>query len=372
MARRLPTPSHIKGHDFQGNPVEELKTTPDQLSLFQSSLAPGASSTIELYDAMPKFFASPKEMEGLRRKNGGQFLDTLSRDFVHRGTEYAMAIRPARIAASDGEEREFYPTKREDLIEQALRKLAVNPANGIYLGGNLAVQFSLSELRRELERTGHGLSYASLMQGLQINNATHVTLAAKEGKTVIAAPIFPILMHANREQWLQNPNDAKCYVKFHPLVTVSVEELSCRQMNYDALMRLDRALSYYLFRRMSHLYVQADYDKPYSIRLSTLVRDNGMAASAYPSDNVKRVRRTLQELRDKEVILYWEEDVTRGKNNRIVDATFSLYPTPLFKDDAIQANQQQQKLRELAAKLGISSPNAPLKVGTGRLSKPNR
>ncbi len=338
---------HVKGHDFQGNPVEELKTSPDQLSLFQGTLSPGSSSTIELYDAMPKFFASPKEMEALRRKNGGQFLDTLIRPFMHRNQEYLLTIRPARMQTKAGEEREFYPTKREDLIEQCLRQLATNPANGIYLGGSLAVQFSLSELRRELSRTGHGMTYGNLMQGLQVNNLTPMTLATNDGKTVVSSTIFPTLMHASRQQWQKNPMETKCYVKFHPLVTLSIEELTCRRMNYDALMRLDRTLSHYLFKRMSHLYLQANYNKPYSIRLSTLLRDGGLIASRYPSDDVKRVIRTLQEFKDKDVIMYWEEEITRGANNRIIDAKFLLYPSLHFKDDAIKANQQQQKVRSL-------------------------
>ena len=345
MASTHTLTQQIKGHDFQGNPVEEFRTSPDQLSLFQNALPPGTSSTMELYDAMPKFFASTKQMESIRRKNGGQFLDTLTHPFSHRSEEYVLVIRPARLSDKNGEEREFYPTKREDLIEQALRQLSTNPANGIYLGGSFAVQFSMSELRRELERTGHGMTYASLMQGLQVNNATHATLATKDGTTVISSTIFPMLMHASRERWEKNPMETKCYVKFHPLVTVSVDNSTNRLMNYDALMSLDRTLSHYLFKRMSHLYLQADYDKPYCIGMRTLMRDAGMVYSTYPSDDLKRVRRTLKEFKDKDVIMYWEEEITRLANNRIADVKLSLFPTLQFKDDTIKANQQQQRTR---------------------------
>lgn len=337
--------AQIRGHDFQGNPVEELITTPDQLSLFQGIRAVGSSSTIELYDAMPKCFPSNKEMEALRRKNGGNFLETLSRTFMHRGEEYQLTIRPARIQDA-GVEREYYPTQREDLIEQALRKLATNPKNGIYLSGNLAVQFSLSELSRELERTGHGMSYKSLKQGLEINNATHVTLSGNAGKPVVKSAIFPVFIHANRTQWEESPSTAKCYVKFHPLVTLSVEELSQRQLDYETMMQFRYVLSYWLFKRMSHLYVFADFTKPYSIALTTIVRDSDMVPSTNPSDNLKRVRRTLDEFVERRVIICFDEKITRGPNNRIVDVVFHLVPTPEFKDHAIAANQQQQRLRQ--------------------------
>ncbi|GAB5407251.1 MAG: hypothetical protein Aurels2KO_54820 [Aureliella sp.] len=325
--------------------MEELITTPDQLSLFQGIRAVGSSSTIELYDAMPKCFSSNKEMEALRRKNGGNYLETLSRIFMHRGEEYQLTIRPARIQAA-GVEREYYPSQREDLIEQALRKLATNPKNGIYLSGNLAVQFSLSELSRELERTGHGMSYKSLKQGLEINNATHVTLSGSGGKPVVKSTIFPVFIHANRTQWEENPSTAKCYVKFHPLVTLSVEELSQRQLDYETMMQFRYVLSYWLFKRMSHLYVFADFTKPYNIALTTIVRDSDMVPSANPSDNLKRVRRTLDEFVQRRVIICFDEKITRGPNNRIVDVVFQLVPTPEFKDHAVAANQQQQRMRQ--------------------------
>lgn len=339
--------AQIRGHDFQGNPVEELITTPGQLSLFQSLQSPGVSSTIELYDAMPKSFPSNKEMEALRRKNGGHYLETLSRRFMHRGEDYQITIRPARIQDA-GTEREYYPTQREDLIEQALRKLATNPKNGIYLSGNLAVQFSLSELSRELERTGHGMSYRSLKQGLEINNATHISLTGTAGKPVVNSAIFPVFIHANRTQWENDPSTAKCYIKFHPLVTLSVEELSHRQLDYETMMQFRYALSYWLFKRMSHLYIFADFIKPYGIALTTIVRDSDMVPSLNPSDNLKRVRRTLDEFVERRVLMCYDEKVTRGPHNRIVDVTFMLVPTPEFKDHAIKANQQQQRIRQLA------------------------
>ena len=348
---------HIKGHDFQGNPVEELRTSPAQLSLFQSLLPAGASSTIELYDAMPKVFASPKEMESLRQKNGGQFLDTLTRSFKHRQEEYVLTVRPARIRSKTGEEREYYPTKREDVIEQAARKLSTNPKNGIYLGGELAVQCSFSELRRELERTGHGMTYENLMLGLQVNHLTSIPLATNDGKKLISSTIFPTLMCASREDWEKNPQNAKCYIKFHPLVTVSVDELTNRQMNYDVHMKLKRSLSRWLHRRISHLYRQADFFNPYHINLTTLVDDSKLLNSAYASDNLKQVRLTLQEFKDTDLIIDWNEEVTRGPNNSILDVKFVLCPTPQFKDDTIAANQQQQRSLELVNQVGIGRPN---------------
>jgi hypothetical protein len=335
----------VNGHDLDGNPIVEVRSVPAQLSLFQSVLSPASSSTIELYDAIPKYYYSPKDMEALRRKNGGQFLETLTRKFESRSQKYTVAIRPARIKSDDGSEREVYPTEREHLIEQALRKLATNPMNGIYLSGGFGVQFSLSELRRELERTGHSITYRSLIEGLKVNNATHLALTTEDGATMISAPIFPTLMLTSRQEWEEDPKNARCYVKFNPLVTASIEELTYRQMNYETLMKLERSLSRYLFQRMSHLYVQADFMNPYRIALDTLVRDSGMAASRNASDNAKRVERTLDELSAADVIMRWEKDVERGPHNRLVNVVYTLTPSFGFKDDAVRANKKHAGIR---------------------------
>lgn len=353
--------TQITGQDLQGNSVEELQTSPSQLSLFQDAFTPGSSSTIEMYDAMPKHFASTKEMEALRRDRGGQFLETLKKKFQHRGSTYELEIRPARVNSKDGIEREYYPTEREHLIEQALRKIAINPLNGIYLGGQFAVQFSISELRRELKRTGHEMTYQSLIEGLKICSATQLTLATADGENVINSAIFPMLMLAGRKQWEKNPSSTRCYVKFHPLVTVSVDNLTYRQMNYEKFMSLDRSLSRYLFKRLSHLYRQASFDNPYHIGLSTLIRDSGMMPSPNNSDNAKRVERALNELKTKGVLSTWARDDERGPHNRIINIIYNLYPSMDFKNDIVRANKRASRLEHMAQQsqlVGTGSPGA--------------
>jgi len=339
---------HLKGYDFQGNPVEELITSPDQLTLFQSNITNGYSSTIELYDAMPAYYASSKEMEAIRQKNSGRFLDTLNYDFTHRGKGYSLTVNPARIN-KNGQEREYYPSKSGALIEKALRKLSTNPQHGIYLSGEFAVGFRFGELRRELESHGHSMSYQSIMDGLKINNATHTVLDPKDGSDVIRSTLFPVFIHANREQWRKNPEHAKCYVKFHPLVTQSIEGQTYRQSNYAMMMKLRRMLSYWLFDRMSHLYKQAALLEPYTISLNTLVHDSYMEESMYPSENLKTARRTIVELQKVGAIFDCEETIKRGLNNRILDVMFTLYPSPHFVQHAIEANIQHKQLKKLTA-----------------------
>jgi hypothetical protein len=83
-------------------------------------------------------------MESMRKD--GIYLPRLERDFQHRGETYKVTIRPARITGRDGMDKEYYPGPREELVEEALRKLACDRLNGVYLDDQAGVQFTIYEL----------------------------------------------------------------------------------------------------------------------------------------------------------------------------------------------------------------------------------
>src|SRR5215468_4180857 len=86
----LPMPKHpsvgvktdrVKGKDINGQVVTLERTQPRQLSLFQTFLSDEErySNTIELYDAVPKYFSNHKIMTSMRKS--GQYLPILKRTF---------------------------------------------------------------------------------------------------------------------------------------------------------------------------------------------------------------------------------------------------------------------------------------------------
>src|SRR2546430_3693676 len=115
--------SIVKGTDIgNGSPVTLRRSQPVQYSLFQQFLpddhSEDYSNTIELYDAIPKYFSSKKRMAELRE--GGTFLHHLERRFKHGGKWYTVKILPARLEDTDGQWREYYPSPQEELVEEAL------------------------------------------------------------------------------------------------------------------------------------------------------------------------------------------------------------------------------------------------------------
>jgi len=275
----------VKGKDVYGKMMTLVRTQPKQLSLFQTFLPETDdkySNTIDLYDAVPKYFPT-KHMAG--RRESGKYLPILEREFEHRGESYKLKMRPARMQYKDGQEREYYPSYREEIIEEALRKIASDRLNGVYLDDRAGVQFTLYALRKELWARGHALNLPDLLEGLKICNLASLSVQKADGTAIIQAPIFPVLLVASKEDWLQNPKDARCYVQFNPLVTASIDHLTYRQFDYLTYMSYKHRLSRWLHKRLAHNYIQAGLLSPYTIRMSTILRDSGAYQSKRGNNN---------------------------------------------------------------------------------------
>src|ERR1700719_4624571 len=122
------------------------------------------SRTLELYDAIPKYpFAVTTAIPKPER---------LEVPFTLRGQRYTAFIAPAQITdARTKEERLVFPGSREELVERALRFIAVQQIARTRLTpdsetGHQAVTvfFTLSMLRRHLEDLGHGFKLSEIKE----------------------------------------------------------------------------------------------------------------------------------------------------------------------------------------------------------------
>ena len=66
-------------------------------------------------------------------RQGGVFLKSLKRRFKHKDQWYELIIKPARLVDKDGNEKEYYPTHQEELVEEALKKIACDRLKGVFL-----------------------------------------------------------------------------------------------------------------------------------------------------------------------------------------------------------------------------------------------
>lgn len=330
-----------------GKIIALVRTQPQQLRLFQTFLPeeePGEkySNTIEFYDAIPKFVSNPRMIEKMRE--GGKYLPLLDRTFVHRGEVYKATIRPARLKDRHGCEKEYYPSLREELVEEALRKLACDRLKGVYLDDQAGVQFTMYELHRELKDRGHDFARMSLVESLRICSESYLRVIKDNGELILGSSIFPMLLFGRKNEWLQHPKDTRCYVQFHPLVTHCISHLSYRQFDYSGYMSYVHRLARWLHKRLAHNYTQAGLLNPYTIRLSTIVRDSGMHQSARPHNNVREVEKALVELETRKILLSVTREEERGSRRSLLDIKYTMLPTIEFVKEVKKANMRSAVL----------------------------
>ena len=187
---------------------------------------------------------------------------------------------------------------------------------------------------------------SDLIESLKICNLTNISIQTVDGKAIMQSSIFPTLLIASRMDWLAAPQEAKCYVQFNPLVTACINHLTYRQFDYILYMEYKHRLSRWLYKRIAHNYVQASLINPYTIKMSTILRDSGTHKSERGNDNMKRVEEALHELHTKRVLMRYETDILRGRYMRVVDAKYTLYPDLDFVMEVKKSNSRMLKLSE--------------------------
>lgn len=342
-----------KGENHLSKPTikDYRQTQPLQLKLFELIYEPekNYSNTIELYDFMPKYFWG--KAERVQEK----FLEPVERFFECRGSNYQVRIVPARVKDSDGVSRDYFPGKREELVEDALRKMATE-GHGIFLDDEAGVTFSLYQLQQELKRTGHSYSINQLKESLMICVGTVLHLTDENNQAILASSIFNTIGLQTREDWEGQGEKAKAFVRFNALVTNSIRNRTFRQFNYEVSMGYQNIISRQLHKRLSHHYTQASLSKPYSILLSTIIRDFGLTTYEKISHNLREVEKALKEMVEVNVLLSFQTQkiMNEKKTNKISDVMISLTPHPNFINEVIHANKKQRELQE--ADLQLLSP----------------
>jgi hypothetical protein len=259
-----------------------------------------------------------------------------------------------------GQERLLFPGSREELVERALRFIAVQQIAKTKLTPDIqtgqqsvTVFFSLSMLRRHLEQLGHGFKLSEIKEALDILADTRIAveeeiLEAKTRRTRRTRDYDSILSHYTASTIEGDTSGDESYVAmtFHPAATAGVGKLK-------------RPLARWLTTRMSHNYRQAH--KPhfvntggeivwkregYHISLSTILAERGMIREARLRDNVATVRMALEEMKQAAFLAVdhpYDEKLsyTAGKGGKkITDAVWTLFPAVTFIEEIIQGNTE--------------------------------
>lgn len=318
---------------------EYQQTKPEQLMTFELTKPSEKpySNSIEFYDAIPKYYWGNQKRDEKGR------LDSLKRNFVHKGTEYIVTIQPSRIEQKNCTEKDYFPSVREEIIEDALRKLACE-GNGVFLDERAGVMFSLYQLKQELKRMGHGYSLDEIKEAIMICNKSNIEVKTKDGKNIISASFFMAVGLQTQEDWKGHGKKTQAFIIFNPLVTKSIQEKTFRLLNYNKSMLYKKTLARWFHKRLSHNYIQASSSDPYQINLLTIIRDSGIKQQKVLPNNIYEVEGALKEMLKSEVLAKYEiEKVCQGR--KIIDAKILLVPHDSFVSEVKYANKHYRENR---------------------------
>jgi hypothetical protein len=79
----------------------------------------------------------------------GKYLPAIIRDFEWENLSFKFVISPARVRDESGQEQHYYPSRRERLVETALRQLSVED-NVNFRSEESTLDFTQSQLMNEI------------------------------------------------------------------------------------------------------------------------------------------------------------------------------------------------------------------------------
>ncbi len=273
--------------DFQGK----------QLDLFRSFLCNGKdgrdrlSNTFDLWDSVPRYAVSRQQMDKIRREKG--FLSLRQVTFQYRGSPLEVRIQAARIFDEKTRtETDYYPSANEELIEDALRKIAAEQQNAFFDKPNFrsGVVFTLYMLREELKKRAHTRSYQQIVLSLNILASSIIEIRGNgNGESFAKSAYFSGLSAVSKNKLADDPQ-AKWIVQFHPLVTQEINALTYRQFNYAQMMSHSTQLARWLHKQLSLKFTFASLITPFETRYSTIKRDSALL------DSYGRERKAIEAL----------------------------------------------------------------------------
>jgi hypothetical protein len=321
------------------------------------------SNTVELWDAIPKYVVTARKQawNAVKTKRlplyKQEFHYTPQPRQVGNVQHLQVTITPARFEEPDesGVLRlvEAYPSATEELVEEAIRKIFADQVNGGLDAKTARVYFTLGMVHRELKARGKTRSYTQIMRALRIMNACNITItAATGGRAIISSAIFSNLAGVSRKDWLAD-SDSRFMVTFNELMHAAITNLSFRQLNYKTLMSLKSPLARWIFKRLSHEYINASLMTPYTVYLSSITRDCGYIVEAKLSHRAARLDAALAELEAAKVIIGVRKDKTHTDEP---DYHYTLTPNPHFITTVKAANSRTNAIADTARKNQLANP----------------
>lgn len=298
----------------------------------------------------------------MMRDAGTGHLPIFSQKFHFKGESFIAEIRPALLNEEDqdgnAKSMAYYPSGREELVEDALRKIASRKANGFVQNApemTSGVSFTLYELQCELARLGHTLSHKEITQALNIMRFSSIDIYLENGdkKARVSSSYIPVLMSVSKRQYDSDP-DSKWVVHFHPFVTQGIMAVAYRQFNYELMMSLSTQLGRWLHKYLCMKFTGAGLaSPPFEIHFNTIKRDSGLLKAKQERNNYISVIEALDELKFKGILSDWRKKEIIGPRGKYLDIIYYLTPSMEFIKEVKAANRRVSDSKEILNKATV-------------------
>jgi hypothetical protein len=323
-----------------------------QLDLFRAFLCNNdteraqLSNTFDLWDSVPRYAMSRQQMTKIRKEKG--FLSLQHIPFQYRQNPFEVRIQAARIYDEKTKtETDYYPSANEELIEDALRKIAAEQQHNAFFDKpnyRSGVTFSLHMLREELERRGHSRSYQQIVLSLNILAGSMIeirTMSDEEGEGFTKSGYFSGLAAVSRNKLVEDPK-AKWIVQFHPLVTQAMDTLTYRQFNYAQMMSHQTQLARWLHKQLSLKFTFASLTTQFETRYSTIKRDSALLSSyTRERDAITKLDAAWNELKTNGALMKVEKQEILGSRGKLEDVVYTLTASFDFISEMKAANKRE-------------------------------
>jgi hypothetical protein len=349
---------------------EGVEQSREQLSLFDAWIeaSPDHSRTLEVYDALPKFsLVHERETD----QNLREWNNVVIGHHTVRVTMSA-AILPSSAGPGDRDRpvrgRVIFPGAREELVERALRKMAVqrqiDSLEALDRLGNriVSLDFTLFQLRQELADAGHHYKIAEIREALDVLRGCHYSIEGLQDGWLIGKGPYPLLYIEYRRKRDDQDGQRSYYrASFPPIASHAILSAAWYPINYGRLMQLRSPLARWIAERMNLAYRQAEKNAPFKRRgyflyLSRVLAESGIVPEARLRDNAQRVRHALTELQNTgflSLIDPYLEEASYEKARRrgrptLREIRWTLYPSNVFAEEIIAGNTAMLRLRQRA------------------------
>ena len=308
------------------------------------------SNTVEVWESIPKYFLTPRQVEKLRTKTG--HADPYKWEFMRDQVPCTVKIHPALIEQKDGSYKAFFPGVTEEFTEEALKKILADQQYGLHDEKELEtwVHFTLRMIQKELNNKGRSRSINEIKHTIEVMSSC-LLVYYENDKEVWRGNILQDLVTVGRKEYLAD-TEAHHVARLPLFISLGINRMQFRQFNYPKFMCCDGQLSRWVFKKLIHRYKQANLVNSYHFMYSEL-KNSGLLQQATEDKNRVKAEEGLNELVTKRILMRWEKDV-RKQGRRIVDVKYTVYPSSDFVSEQKAANKRNTDQYMQALQAGVT------------------